>query len=112
MKSFTPMIVLAVLLLMPGLLAKCAGAAQGMAEGSTPDDQNPDCIGEGVKFTDENPEEKCCGNLKHAADKFPDGEGGCDQYKCPCYICINCGDGTCGKGENYCNCPEDCSKNH
>jgi hypothetical protein len=26
------------------------------------------------------------------------------------YICVKCGDGICGKGEDWCICPEDCSK--
>lgn len=28
----------------------------------------------------------------------------------PAYICVRCGDGICGKGEDWCVCPEDCSK--
>jgi eight-cysteine-cluster-containing protein len=28
-----------------------------------------------------------------------------------CSVCTKCGDGICGKGENKCNCPEDCEKN-
>ncbi len=26
------------------------------------------------------------------------------------YVCVNCGDGFCGEGENWCICPEDCKK--
>jgi len=25
-------------------------------------------------------------------------------------VCVNCPDGICGEGEDYCNCPEDCEK--
>lgn len=35
---------------------------------------------------------------------------GCGISTCMCenYICVRCGDGKCGNGENKCNCPEDC----
>ena len=26
------------------------------------------------------------------------------------YFCVACGDGICGAGENFCRCPEDCSR--
>jgi len=26
------------------------------------------------------------------------------------YVCVKCGDGTCGEGEDWCICPEDCPK--
>lgn len=25
-------------------------------------------------------------------------------------VCIECGDGVCGEGEHFCNCPEDCPR--
>jgi hypothetical protein len=38
--------------------------------------------------------------------------GGCFFTECDCeqYICISCGDGRCGVGEDRCNCPKDCNK--
>jgi len=68
------------------------------------------CVPEGGKFTDFNPQGKCCGSLVHVVDATSDGQGGCLVPKCPCYVCTNCGDGLCGKGENGCNCPTDCPK--
>lgn len=32
----------------------------------------------------------------------------CACMDCACFYCTKCGDGHCGKGENTCNCPEDC----
>ena len=67
------------------------------------------CVVEGGKFTDFKPAGRCCGNLVPVTDAIPDGKGGCAQPNCPCYVCTQCGDATCGKGENYCNCPKDCA---
>jgi|AACY02.16.fsa_nt_gi hypothetical protein len=36
-----------------------------------------------------------------------DGECG-GVPMCKCFICLKCGDGICGPGENYCNCNRDC----
>jgi hypothetical protein len=44
---------------------------------------------------------------------YTTGEGpfsGCSYPLCDCYVCTKCGDGICGKGENYCNCKEDCKE--
>ncbi len=62
------------------------------------------CLREGdIKFgiTDE-----CCGELKLVGDGSYTPEAVCvsSQYG----ICLNCGNGICGVGENQCNCPEDC----
>ncbi len=35
-------------------------------------------------------------------------DGDCLYTQCPCYVCVKCPDGTCGNGENKCNCPQDC----
>jgi hypothetical protein len=32
----------------------------------------------------------------------------CAWAACPCYVCVECPDGTCGELENKCNCPQDC----
>lgn len=66
------------------------------------------CVTEGNKFTDFNTVGKCCGTLVPVVDAIPNGQGGCSVPKCPCYVCTKCGDSTCGIGENYCNCPQDC----
>ncbi|MBW2732984.1 MAG: hypothetical protein JRH20_11380 [Deltaproteobacteria bacterium] len=68
------------------------------------------CVPEGGKFTDPEPAGRCCESLVPVTDAIPDGNGGCAQPDCPCYVCTQCGDATCGQGENYCNCPQDCPK--
>lgn len=35
---------------------------------------------------------------------------GCMYPLCSSYVCTKCGDGMCGRGENYCNCQADCRK--
>ena len=59
------------------------------------------------------PDAKCCDGLENGANY----DMNCvlnHDYECePCLlvgasICINCGDGICGLGENFCNCIEDC----
>jgi len=34
--------------------------------------------------------------------------GECTMYRNPSFTCTKCGNGVCGLGEDYCNCPEDC----
>lgn len=63
---------------------------------------------------------RCCEGLEHRGilepgnrvgpdvDGLPDG---CDAPAPPSLrVCIRCGDGTCGPGENFCNCPADCPR--
>lgn len=57
-----------------------------------------------------NDEPLCCPWLTKIVDEpRPDGRGGCGLTPAGFMICVKCGDGTCGKGENYCNCPGDCA---
>lgn len=49
----------------------------------------------------------CCEGLKNVGNSEP-VNGVCTSYKNPSFVCTNCGNGICGKGENECNCPEDC----
>lgn len=43
-----------------------------------------------------------------SADQLPEG---CDDEAPPSLgVCIQCGDGLCGPGENFCNCPDDCPR--
>jgi hypothetical protein len=67
----------------------------------------PDCFAEGEQFEDVAPEDKCCAKLVPIKVAFPEGEG-CTQPNCPCFVCTKCGNGLCGEGENWCNCPNDC----
>ncbi len=98
--------------------AEDAGVADDF-EVSTTSTGTEGCIEEGESFLDaplgspyysgEDEVMICCEGLekKHTYDKYslPDK---CILNKGPRYICIKCGDGTCGRGENKCNCPEDC----
>jgi hypothetical protein len=68
---------------------------------------NQPCLGLGGTFIDFDIEGKCCLGLKASPD-CDVGENGCICKKCPCYICLECGDGECGVFEHICNCPEDC----
>lgn len=79
-----------------------------MDTAAPPVDGSTTCLPEGGKFTNANTKGKCCGKLVPVSAKIPDGKGGCLSPNCPCYVCTNCGDNTCGKGENSCNCPKDC----
>ncbi len=75
------------------------------------------CIPEGEGFLGQPEEFQCCPGLVAVADceempcdpTSPD----CDDFycscpKCLCFVCVACGDGICGLGENKCNCPKDC----
>ena len=50
---------------------------------------------------------KCCAGLVAVAESTP-MDGGCAQAPPDVILCIRCGDGQCGLGENHCNCPSDC----
>ena len=86
---------------------------------------NPDCVqncvGEGGEFFGESSNDnQCCPGLTPVFDClveefcYPDDAGnmiceiGCACPDCYCMVCTYCGDGVCGKGENMCNCEEDC----
>lgn len=71
-----------------------------------------DCIAEGGKFevVPGEPAPQCCDDLVSIQQSYPKSDGTCVYPKCLCYVCTNCGDNKCGKGENFCNCPDDCPK--
>jgi hypothetical protein len=57
----------------------------------------------------------CCDGLTRATpmietdDAFDGYPKGCGPTAPPSwFVCIACGDGKCGAGENRCECPEDC----
>ena len=65
-----------------------------------------ECVKEGMLLKD--PSLLCCDGLVPALDCVNEALG---ELFCMCtedFICVACGDGQCGKGENECNCPEDC----
>jgi len=55
----------------------------------------------------------CCDGLTKIETSAPDNSGACpDPAPRGAYRCTKCGNGTCDadKGENYCNCPDDCNQ--
>jgi len=71
-----------------------------------------DCVTEGESYTnlshidEEFPNMQCCDGLENKRFySIIDGE--CTPSE-DAQVCVNCGDGECGFGENRCNCPEDC----
>lgn len=52
------------------------------------------------------PGNECCEGLEAASTTTP--EQNC-EILVGAFVCINCGNGECGPGENECNCPEDCT---
>ncbi|MCW5833941.1 MAG: hypothetical protein KIS78_16190 [Labilithrix sp.] len=53
----------------------------------------------------------CCPGLARLATEAPTGDAGACEDQAPpsVFLCAACGDGTCGAGENACNCPADCT---
>jgi hypothetical protein len=66
-----------------------------------------ECLTVGQGFMDFNTEGKCCQGLTAKSD-CDIGDNGCICKKCPCMLCLECGDKICGPYEHNCNCPEDC----
>ena len=65
------------------------------------------CNGPGDIYMGE-PYEACCDGLTAVPPcAWDDGE--CLCLMCMCWSCTACGNGSCGPGEDPCNCPEDCT---
>lgn len=74
----------------------------------------PVCVTEGnwgSRIDSNENNDHCCAGLGEIADNVPDGDGNCrdTQEIAEGFICAFCGNGLCGPGENYCNCPDDCA---
>jgi hypothetical protein len=73
---------------------------------ATPEADAQPCIPEGQTGAIYPDAPQCCDGLTSIGCDTPEGE------QCtPCvggFICAKCGDGTCGPGENQCNCTGDC----
>lgn len=68
------------------------------------------CITEGDTLFP-NDGNKCCAGLLRAYNYEIQEDGDCKSVQGKLGhqgICIKCRDGVCGKGENGCNCPQDC----
>jgi len=72
-----------------------------------PPEKEPLCIKEGKIG---NSGDVCCEGFKNVGNWAPMSNGECTMYRNPSFKCTNCGDGKCGLGEDYCNCPEDCGQ--
>ena len=69
--------------------------------------ENKNCVEDGEKR--KTLKDRCCGESKFINDASYISEAEVcvsSQHS----ICLNCGNGICGIGENRCNCPEDCEK--
>ena len=77
------------------------------------------CTGEGGKLFAKSKEERCCAGLvRVSAEDIPRSDYVQDDYPRGCgprpatppdlMYCLACGDGVCGLGEHFCNCPADC----
>jgi len=52
---------------------------------------------------------ECCEGLSSVPNAHPDANNPGLCLHMDHRVCVNCGDGVCGTGENKCNCPKDCS---
>lgn len=68
------------------------------------------CTAEGQSLEAKDICSVCCSGLTRVESSAPGGDGGaCVPTDFPSvFRCTACGDGTCGLGENRCNCPADC----
>lgn len=68
-----------------------------------------DCRAEGELLEGKISCAKCCPGLEEATTYMPPEDGGvCEPGVVSLRVCIRCGDGACGKGEDRCTCPADC----
>lgn len=88
----------------------CGNGECGKGENrcNCPQDCAVGCLGLGDTFFDFHTAGKCCPGLTPMHDCHITALGGCSCPKCPCYICLPCGDGVCGPFEHLCNCKVDC----
>lgn len=68
-----------------------------------------ECIGEGKTGIDliGYKQDECCQGLEKIENEYPFNET-CIQPTDGSFMCAKCGNGECGPGENWCNCPQDC----
>ena len=93
------------------------GTSESIDEVET--EEEGSCIGEGLTIRlDDEVEDSCCSGLSPVPFTHPvaDEPSGCSFQTEDVYdpnglnVCLNCGDGICGAGENYCICPTDCER--
>ena len=73
------------------------------------EEDESECVEEGESYPVTATVYECCEGLTAISCSEPTNADVCPGSECVgSMICANCGDGTCGDGENKCNCPEDC----
>ena len=75
---------------------------------SCPGDCGSACTSEGQTYSVHPASLQCCAGLTVVSCASPSSSGTC-QSCVGASVCTRCGNGICGPGENYCNCPSDCS---
>ncbi len=73
-------------------------------------EEPPECVAEGESKAVVPDAPECCEGLQPISCGGPAEDGSCDTPCVGASICAKCGDGTCGTGENKCNCPADCAE--
>jgi len=68
------------------------------------------CTPEGESYAVVPEAKPCCEGLTVIGCDKPDASGNCPPACAGASYCTKCGDGICGKGENKCNCPQDCEE--
>jgi hypothetical protein len=72
----------------------------------------PGCVpaGRRVAWGPDEPTPRCCPGAEAVRPRVPSKRGeGCALEDClRCLVCVLCGDGVCGPGEDMCVCGEDC----
>jgi len=68
----------------------------------------PVCVAEGESGSVSPDSAECCEGLEQIGCDTPENDGTCPSGCEGAFICTKCGNGECGPGENYCNCPDDC----
>jgi hypothetical protein len=71
--------------------------------------QETECINHGEVLQVVDDYECCSGLTEETFCFFEESEGQCSCPSEGTKLCINCGNGECGPGEDECMCPEDCN---
>jgi hypothetical protein len=86
------------------------GCYDGACLGEGPAPTPVACAAEGESVVPGPGASDCCEGLSKISCAQPDSAGVCPTGPCVgSSVCAYCPDGTCGLGENKCNCPEDCT---
>lgn len=95
------------------ICAYCGNGTCGTGENSyncSKDCGKPNCAKEGKGILSNDQAKQCCSGLTKVSTSIIDNATCTPVTVSSVYsdICIKCGNGICGTGENKCNCPADC----